>query len=152
MNSKTGICLTVVIAFFIIACNTVSEPNDSRPDYIIDSHIHYVGTNEWEKSFIEVFTHHKAMGCVLVRMADLERGIEFARKNPHLVIPYAAIDIESPTVTDDIRKSKDMGFNIIRFNKMLDANNVPEETRINMYGRTIARIHGLDSVHGFPVN
>ena len=300
MKSKNVVPIIAVLAFIISACNTQEHSNSSRPDYIIDTHIHYRGTDEWEKSFTEVFSAHKAMGCVLVRMDDLERGIIFAKAHPDLVIPYAAIDIDSPTVTDDIRKAKNMGYkglgelfatkgwnydnpkydsiwilaeqfrmpiaphtgihargnfagmrpafvasiaerhrdliihaahfgnpwyeeaaegarlnpnlyfdisgsslikkehepelwgkylwwtphlgkphvgagagpawehilfatdeiaaeenlvqNIIRFNKMLDANNVPEETRINMYGRTIARIHELDSVHGFPVN
>ena len=300
MNKIFGIGLIVSLVILISSCNNENETNTTRPEYIIDSHIHYRGTDEWEKSFVEVFSANKAMGCVLVGMNDLERGIRFAQEHPDLVIPYAAIDIDSPTVTEDIRKAKAMGYkglgelfatkgwnydnpkydsiwilaehfkmpiaphtgihargnfagmrpafiasiaerhrnliihaahfgnpwydeaaegarlnpnlyfdisgsslikkdhepdiwgrylwwtphlgkphvgnaagpawekilfatdemaaeenlaqNIIRFNKMLDANNVPEETRINMYGRTIARIHGLDTVHGFPVN
>lgn len=288
------------IAFLFIACNNGVKPNLNRPDFFIDSHIHYRATDEWEKAFVDVYTKHKGMGCVLVGMDNLERGIKFAADHPDLVIPYAAIDIESTTVTEDIRKVKSMGFkglgelfategfnyddlkydsiwilaeqfkmpilphtgihaqgnfagmrpafvasiaerhrgliihaahfgnpwyeesaestrlnpnlyfdisgsslikkdkdprfwaqflwwtpylgkphvgasagpawekilfstdeianeenltqNIIRFNKMLDANNVPEDTRKNMYGRTIARIHGLKTVHGFPVD
>ncbi len=50
------------------------------------------------------------MGCILVNMEDLERGIKFAADHPDLTIPYAAIDIESSTVTDEIRKVKEMGF------------------------------------------
>jgi predicted TIM-barrel fold metal-dependent hydrolase len=34
--------------------------------------------------------------------------------------------------------------NFIRFNKMLDANDVSEETRAKCYGLTMARIHGID--------
>jgi hypothetical protein len=34
--------------------------------------------------------------------------------------------------------------NIIRFNKMLDACGVSEETRAKCYGLTIARIHGIN--------
>lgn len=297
---KIKYILFFVFVVFVMSCNLVDKPNLNRPDFIIDTHIHYKATDEWEKSFVEVYTSNKAMGCVLVGMDDLERGINFAKNYPDLVIPYAAIDIESPTVTDDIRKVKDMGYkglgelfatkgfnydnpkydsiwilaeqfkmpilphtgihaqgnfagmrpafvasiaqrhrgliihaahfgnpwyeesaeatrlnpnlyfdisgsslikkdedpgfwgqylwwtpylgrphvgaaagpawekilfgtdempseenltqNIIRFNKMLDANNVPEETRKNMYGRTIARIHGLKTVHGFNVD
>jgi hypothetical protein len=301
MKTRSIFFLISSFMLFFISCNVEDKPNTSRPDFIIDSHIHYRATDEWEKSFTEVFTNHKAMGCVLVGMEHLERGIQFANEHPELVIPYAAIDIDSPTVTEDIRKANKMGYkglgelfatkgwdyddakydsvwilaeqfkmpiaphtgihargnfagmrpafvasiaerhrdliihaahfgnpwypeaaegarlnpnlyfdisgsslikkdhdpefwgqylwwtpylgksphvgagagpawenilfatdeiaeeenlvqNIIRFNKMLDANNVPKETRKNMYGRTIARIHGLDSVHGFPVN
>ena len=50
------------------------------------------------------------MGCILVSMGDLERGIAFAEAHPERVIPYAAIKIDSPTVLDDIQKVYDMGF------------------------------------------
>jgi uncharacterized protein len=284
----------------LIACNSEEKSNNSRPAFIIDSHIHYRATDEWENTFVDVYTRHKAMACILVNMDHLERGIEFARKHQELAIPYAAIDIDSPTLTDDIRKARAMGFkglgelfatkgwnydnpkydsiwilaeefdmpvlphtgihargnfagmrpafiasiaerhrgliihaahfgnpwyeeaaegarlnpnlyfdisgsslikkddnpkiweqflwwtnhlgkphvgtaagpafekilfstdeapneenlleNIRRFNKMLDACNVPNEIRENMYGRTIARIHGIKSVHGLPVD
>jgi hypothetical protein len=33
--------------------------------------------------------------------------------------------------------------NIIRFNKMLDACGVDEETRAKCYGLTLAKIHGI---------
>jgi predicted TIM-barrel fold metal-dependent hydrolase len=86
------------------------KPNYSAPSFIIDSHIHYVATDAWEKSFLEIYARHNAMGCILVPMRDLERGITFAKAHPDRVIPYAAIDIESPTVIQDIQKAYDMGF------------------------------------------
>ncbi|MCK5346738.1 MAG: hypothetical protein KAR20_25190, partial [Candidatus Heimdallarchaeota archaeon] len=53
------------------------KPNLSTPGFIIDSHIHYRATDEWEQSFLEVFEKWNAMGCILVGMNDLERGIQF---------------------------------------------------------------------------
>ena len=299
---KLQFVLTIVFAgaFIITGCNTEEKSNTSRPDFIIDSHIHYRATDEWEETFVDVYTRHNAMACVLIGMDHLERGIQFAGRHPEPVIPYAAIDINSPTVTDDIwevtamgykglgelfatqgwnyddpkydsiwilaeqlglpilphtgihargnftgmrpgfvatlaerhrdliihaahlgnpwyaeaaegarinpnlyfdisgssliKKYDDPGFwneiiwwtdavgkphvgtnagpafekilfstdeypaeenlveNIIRFNRMLDACDIPEETREKMYGRTIARIHGIESVHGIPVD
>ena len=85
-------------------------PNLSTPGFVIDAHIHYRPTDEWEREFIEVFEQWNAIGCVLVRMSDLERGMAFARANPRRVIPYAQIDIDSPTVAEDIQMVYEMGF------------------------------------------
>lgn len=86
------------------------EANYKVPPFIIDAHIHYRATDEWEKSFLEVFSEYNAMGCVMVRMDDLERGIAFAKANPDRVIPYAQIDIDSPTALEDINKVHKMGY------------------------------------------
>jgi uncharacterized protein len=88
----------------------VPAPNMSTPGFLIDSHIHYGANDAWEKSFLEIFTKWNAMGCVLVGMRDLDRGIAFAKAHPDRVIPYAAIDIDSPTALDDIQKAYDMGY------------------------------------------
>lgn len=86
------------------------KPNLSTPGFLIDSHIHYRPTDAWERSFVEVFEKWNAIGCVLVSMNDLERGMAFAKAHPRRVIPYAAIDIDSPTVAQDIQKVYDLGF------------------------------------------
>lgn len=88
----------------------VPAPNLSTPGFIIDSHIHYRAADEWEQSFLEVFEKWNAVGCILVGMKDLDRGMAFAKAHPDRAIPYAAIDIDSPTVLDDIQKVYDMGF------------------------------------------
>ncbi len=80
------------------------------PGFIIDSHTHYSAAVGYEKSFVEVYTRHHAMACLLINMKDLDRGIAFAKAHPDLVIPYAEIEIDSPTVLEDIRKVHGMGF------------------------------------------
>lgn len=86
------------------------EPNYKTPPFIIDDHVHYRATDEFEKAFIEMYTKHNAMACLLISMNSLERGIAFAKAHPDRVIPYAAIDIDSPTVLADVQKVYDMGF------------------------------------------
>ncbi len=86
------------------------KPNYSTPPFIIDSHMHYVPTDEWERSFLRIYSERNAMACLLMSMDDLERGIAFAKAHPDRVIPYAAIDIDSPEVVDDIQKVHKMGF------------------------------------------
>ena len=105
----------LILSMLATGCNnskTKSElkPNYSRPSFIIDSHMHYEATDEWEKSFLEIYEKNNAMACLMVSMDDIERGIAFAKAHPDRVIPYAAIDIDSPTVEDDIMRVKAMGF------------------------------------------
>ena len=85
-------------------------PNISTPPFIIDAHVHYKANDEWEKSFLEVYSRHNAMACLMVRMEDIERGINFAKANPERIIPYAMIDIDSPTVLDDVKRLHAMGY------------------------------------------
>ena len=104
-----------LISFFVIllsfGCKQAEiKQNTSTPPFIIDSHTHYGASDEWEKSFLEVYTKYNAMACLLISMKDLDRGIEFAKTHPDRVIPYAAINIDSPTVTEDIQMVYDMGF------------------------------------------
>ncbi len=87
-----------------------AQAPEKTPGFIVDSHVHYRAADDWEKSFLSVYGKHNAMGCVLVGMKDLERGIAFAKAHPDRVIPYAAIDIDSPTVTAEIKKARAMGF------------------------------------------
>jgi uncharacterized protein len=103
------------VSFFamilVLGCNKAGlKPNYSTPPFIIDSHMHYIATDAWEKSFLEIYSRHNAMACLLMPMKDLDRGIAFAKAHPDRVIPYAEIDINSPTVVNDIVKVHSMGF------------------------------------------
>jgi predicted TIM-barrel fold metal-dependent hydrolase len=118
MKLQTKLITGFIIGLFVIACNAQQqkssedsqEPNISTPGFIIDSHIHYKGTDEWEASFLEIFEKWNAVGCILVKMKDLERGIKFAKAHPARAIPYAGIDIDSPSVLEDIRQAYDMSY------------------------------------------
>ncbi|MFC1557770.1 amidohydrolase family protein [candidate division KSB1 bacterium] len=100
-----------VLLFILVSCSKQAPgENLSTPGFIIDSHIHYRATDKWEEDFLRIYKEYNAMACVLVGMNSLERGINFAKANPDIVIPYAAIDIDSPTVIEDIIKVKDMGY------------------------------------------
>jgi uncharacterized protein len=102
--------VSLILISLLASCSADNAPNASRPCFIIDSHIQYRATDEWEKSFIDTYTLHNAMGCVMIPMEHLERGIRFALDHPERVIPYAQIDMDSPTITRDIRKVRAMGY------------------------------------------
>lgn len=109
---------SVVVLTLFSACKQNKEEKKqerassgvSVPPFIIDAHVHYKPNDEWEKSFVEVYTRHNAMACLMVRMPDLERGIQFAKAHPDRVIPYAMIDIDAPTVLEDVKKVHAMGY------------------------------------------
>jgi uncharacterized protein len=101
----------LLVVFLLYGCTqSVKKSDNSTPPFIIDSHMHYTATDEWERSFLDIYTRHNAMACLLMPMTDLERGIAFAKAHPDRVIPYAEIDIDSPTVVEDIQKVHSMGF------------------------------------------
>ncbi len=114
MKTK-AVIVAIIVGGLLAGCKGTDsgkelKPNYTTPAFLIDSHQHYRGTDEWEKSFLEIYTKHNAISCLLVSMKDLDRGIAFAKAHPDRVIPYAAIDIESPTVLDDVKKVHAMGF------------------------------------------
>lgn len=82
----------------------------SVPDFVIDAHVHYKANDEWEKSLLEIYGKHNAMACLMVPMKDLERGIAFAKAHPERIIPYAMIDIDAPTVLEDVKRVHEMGY------------------------------------------
>ena len=111
MKKIIGCILVLSVLAFVLGCTSpVQKPNLDTPGFIIDDHIHYRATDQWENDFLKIYGEYNAMACVLVGMNNLERGIKFANANPDRVIPYAAIEIDSPTVLEDIQKVYDMGF------------------------------------------
>lgn len=105
--SKPLLLATTLLVLFSLG---FVQPSAKVPGFIIDSHTHYRAADGWEKSFLTVYTKHNAMACLLIGMKDLDRGITFAKAHPDRVIPYAEIDIDSPTVLGDIKRVHAMGF------------------------------------------
>jgi uncharacterized protein len=109
--NKQLVFLSLLFLLLISGCSRKGGMADnSTPPFIIDSHTHYTASDEWEKSFLDVYTSHNAMACLLIPMKDLDRGIAFAKAHTDRVIPYAEIDIESTTIVEDILKVHAMGF------------------------------------------
>jgi len=73
-NMKSGlIFLSIFLISFAAGYNrSGSKPNTSTPPFIINSHVHYEATDGWEKSFLEIYTRHNAMACLLISMKDLK--------------------------------------------------------------------------------
>ena len=105
--------LILINAFLLPNCTKKHKTNLYTPNFIIDCHRHFptnIRPDGWKSMSLPVYKKYNAMGCFFVPMKNLEIGIKFANANPDRVIPYAAIDIDSPTVLEDIQKSYDMGY------------------------------------------
>jgi predicted TIM-barrel fold metal-dependent hydrolase len=89
---------------------SLAQGGGATPAFIIDTHTHYRASPEYEQSFLTVYAKHNAMACLMIGRKDFDRGIAFAKAHPDRVIPYAAIDIDSPTVLADVKKAQAMGF------------------------------------------
>ena len=107
---KYALVFAALIAAVSLGLSGSAQTRSVTPGFIIDSHTHYRAADDWEKAFLTVYGKHNAMACVLIGWKALDRGIAFAKAHPDRVIPYAAIDIDSPTVLEDIRKAQGMGF------------------------------------------
>ncbi len=100
-----------LVAGFVVAFSLgLAQSPPRTPGFIVDSHTHYTADEAWEKSFLAVYGRHNAMACLLIDMKDLDRGIAFAKAHPDRVIPYAEIDIDRPSVLEDVRRVRAMGF------------------------------------------
>jgi predicted TIM-barrel fold metal-dependent hydrolase len=86
------------------------KPNYSTPPFIIDDHVHARADSAWEKSFLDMYTKHNAMAVLFYTQRDWEAGMAFAKAHPDRVIPYAAVELDSPTVLKEIQKAYGMGF------------------------------------------
>ena len=116
MKKIINYILVLSVLGYVFGCQTgqkqrmLPKPSMATPGFLIDDHIHYRATDKWEKDFLDIYGKYNAMGCVLMGMNSWERGIKFAKEHPDRVIPYAAIDIDSPTAVKDVQKAYDMGF------------------------------------------
>jgi hypothetical protein len=107
---KTGQGIILAAACLLAVGCAWAQGQSGVPNFIIDSHTHYSTEPGYEKSFLAVYAKYNAMACLLIEMKDLDRGIAFAKAHPDRVIPYAEIEIDSPTVLDDIKKARALGF------------------------------------------
>ncbi len=114
-----GLFISIALLTLFSACDRYQHDNPQKsaatatvsvPPFVIDAHVHYKANDQWEKSFLEVYSRHHAMACLMVKMEDLDRGIKFYQAHPDRVIPYAMIDIDAPTVLQDVRKVHEMGY------------------------------------------
>ena len=108
MRMRRGLALTAGLLALVGA--GLARSAAKIPGFIIDSHTHYSPRPDFEESFLAIYGKYNAMACLLIGLQDLDRGLAFAKAHPDRVIPYAEIDIDGPTVLEDIRRVQALGF------------------------------------------
>jgi hypothetical protein len=59
MNKIIGSILALTVFGFVFVYGSpdpAPKPNLSTPGFLIDDHIHYGGTDQWEKDFLELIS------------------------------------------------------------------------------------------------
>jgi uncharacterized protein len=80
------------------------------PDFIIDSHIHCGGNEEWVNDMIRIYTPYKAMACVLTWARDMELMIDAMKSHPELFIGYGRVNLDDPNAVRELEIFKKNGF------------------------------------------
>jgi predicted TIM-barrel fold metal-dependent hydrolase len=87
----------------------------TRPDFILDSHIHCGGDQAWVDEMVTVYRRHNAMACVLTWIEDLELMVDAIRAHPDVFIGYGRVRLDDPAAVRQIEAFKKNGFVGMKF-------------------------------------
>ena len=102
------------------------------PDFIIDSHIHCGGNEEWVNDMIRIYSPYKAMACVLTWAKDLELMIDAKKSHPELFIGYGRVNLDDPVAVREIESFKKNGFVGMKFHS--PQKNYDDPSYFHVYG------------------
>jgi uncharacterized protein len=85
------------------------------PDFIIDSHIHCGGSEEWVNDILRIYSPYKAMACVLTWHKDMELMIDAIKSHPDLFIGYGRVRLDDTNAVREIESFKKNGFVGMKF-------------------------------------
>ena len=87
----------------------------TRPDFILDSHIHCGGDEAWVEEMVAVYRRHNAMACVLTWIEDLELMVDAVRSHPDVFIGYGRVHLDDPAAVRQIETFKNNDFVGMKF-------------------------------------
>jgi hypothetical protein len=112
--------IAAATTFGIVAINNKVEATEQKsevkaPDFIIDSHIHCGGSEEWVSEMVSIYRPYKAMTCVLTWVKDLDLMIDAIKAHPDLFIGYGRVNLDDPNAVREVEKFKKNGFVGMKF-------------------------------------
>ncbi|MBW7996544.1 MAG: amidohydrolase family protein [Candidatus Glassbacteria bacterium] len=102
-----------LLAFALLISFSVSRL--AAQDFIIDSHNHTEGSQQWVEDMVKTYRAHNAMACVLTWMRDLELVKKAAEEYPDVFIPYGRVRPDDPNAVREIEQFYKAGFVGIKF-------------------------------------
>jgi uncharacterized protein len=91
------------------------SPPASAPAFIVDSHNHWGGTEQWVEEMVRTYRAHRAMVCSIGWIRDLEMMNEATANYPDVFIPYGRVDLDDPNSVRDVERFRDHGFVGMKF-------------------------------------
>ena len=112
--------ITAATTLSMAALIEKSEAKDQHtkiepPGFIIDSHIHCGGSEQWVADMVKIYKPYKAMACVLTWIRDLDLMIEAIKEHSDLFIGYGRVNLDDPNAVREIEKFKDHNFVGMKF-------------------------------------
>ena len=104
--------LLILSALFALAFNT---PVLSAKRFIIDSHMHAGGNQQWVNDMVRIYREHNAMACVLTSMRNLELIKKAVEDYPDVFIPYGRVRPDDPNAIREIEEFHKAGFVGMKF-------------------------------------
>ncbi len=100
--------------------NSIAETSELKgktdlPDFIIDSHIHCGGTEQWVKDMVRIYSPYNAMACTLTWINDIELMVDAIKSHPDVFIGYGRVNLDDPNAVREIEKFKKAGFVGMKF-------------------------------------
>lgn len=94
---------------------TTGSASQNAPDFIIDSHIHVRGNDEWVNEMVDMYRKHNAMACALAWPEDMEFMMEAMDAYPDVFIGYGRTSVDDPMAVRHVKTFYENGFLGMKF-------------------------------------
>lgn len=93
-------------------------PGASRaPEFIIDSHYHWRGGEDWIEETARTFRAHNAMACTLGQMEESDEMVAARDAYPGVFLLYGRVDLDDPNAVREVEAFHDLGFVGMKFHR-----------------------------------
>ncbi|MCK5206577.1 MAG: amidohydrolase family protein [Cyclobacteriaceae bacterium] len=116
-GAKVAAATTLVTSVLKSSRADASEQNEKseQPGFIIDSHIHCGGTEQWVGDMLKIYRPYNAMACTLTWIKDMELMVDAIKSHPDVFIGYGRVNLDDPNAVREVEKFKNAGFVGMKF-------------------------------------